>query len=56
MDRGVDGFRMDAVQTIFEVVGYPDIVQGQPDPRSNQPETYEMIQEFRKVVDEYPDR
>ncbi|XP_018908637.1 maltase 2 [Bemisia tabaci] len=66
MDRGVDGFRMDAVMTIFEDELLRD------NPRSNnpdalptdqqylnpiysrdQPETYDVIKEFRKLLDDY---
>ncbi|XP_014663087.1 PREDICTED: alpha-glucosidase-like [Priapulus caudatus] len=66
MNKGVDGFRMDAVSHLHEQPGYPD------EPLSNnlgaqddehgyldhiftmdQPETFERIREWRQLMDEY---
>ncbi|XP_063702912.1 maltase A1-like [Culicoides brevitarsis] len=73
LDKGVDGFRVDAVQHLFEIdVGpdgnYPDeALSGncQDDPDSycytnhlynqNQPETYDMVQQWRELLDSYTD-
>ncbi|XP_047112731.1 maltase 2-like [Schistocerca piceifrons] len=57
LDKGVDGYRMDAVPHMVEKAGFPDEIPGDPDqPYKHQPETYVIIQEFRSVVDEYDDR
>ncbi|XP_049857638.1 uncharacterized protein LOC126340110 [Schistocerca gregaria] len=56
LDKGVDGFRMDAVSCIVEAEGFPDIVDGQPNPMQHQPETYAVIEEFRTVLDEYQEK
>lgn len=56
MDRGVDGFRMDAVPFLVEKDGLPDMAEGEPDPRQNQPGTYETIQSFRAYIDQYSDK
>lgn len=57
LDKGVDGFRMDAVVTMVEKEGFPDFDPNNPDnPLINQPETYQIIQEFRAVLDTYTDK
>ncbi|XP_047118857.1 uncharacterized protein LOC124799287 [Schistocerca piceifrons] len=53
LDKGVDGFRMDAVMCLVEAEGFPDAVEGQPTPMQHQDETYVVIQEFRKLMDNY---
>ncbi|GAB0095460.1 maltase A2-like [Sergentomyia squamirostris] len=69
LDRGVDGFRVDAVPNLFEVLPvdghYPDepLSGITTDPDSfdyvqhiytvDQPETVEMLYQFREVLDEY---
>jgi alpha-glucosidase len=83
LDLGVDGYRLDAIGTIFEDPELPDhrgvltdelrrkLNHGFPtgtDPevtaawqkiychQSGQPGVHELMQELRKVVDEYPER
>jgi alpha-glucosidase len=64
MERGVDGFRIDAIDQLFEddrfldePVAYPEI-EDHEDPEylqhiytKNQPETIDMVQQWREVVD-----
>lgn len=48
---------MDAVPYLVEKEGFPDYTPGDPDdPMQHEQETYEIIQEFRSVLDEYEDR
>ncbi len=84
LDMGVDGFRLDAVGTIFEDEDYPPIPEGmsqeelyrmasrysQPKGEKtvvayhdemfkhqvDRPEVHVLMQELRKVIDEYKDR
>ena len=81
LDLGVDGFRLDAVSTLFEDPALPDhtarvslielyqAATGEKRPvwlteeweamfqyQLEQPGVHELMQELRKVVDEYPDR
>ncbi|MBB5342435.1 glycoside hydrolase family 13 protein [Tunturibacter empetritectus] len=65
MDKGVNGFRVDAVSRLFEdpnlhddpilpgtnAFGDPNIVHKYTD---NLPEVHDMLREMRKVVDQYP--
>jgi alpha-glucosidase len=65
LDRGVAGFRLDAVSRLFEdpdlhddpiqpgknAYGDPNIVHKYTD---NLPEVHEVLREMRRVVDEYP--
>jgi alpha-glucosidase len=65
MDKGVNGFRIDAVSRLFEdpnlhddpilpgtnAFGDPNIVHKYTD---NLPEVHDMLREMRKVVDAYP--
>ncbi|XP_053952092.1 maltase A2-like [Anastrepha ludens] len=62
LDRGVDGFRIDAVpyfiEKRFENGTYPDepiIIGNRPDRiyTKDQPETLEILYQWRKVLDEY---
>lgn len=71
LDRGADGFRVDAVKFLFEV---EDINQNESiaiDPETddpldyyhlnhtltiNQPETLEVVREWRDILDQYSDR
>lgn len=70
LDRGVDGFRIDALDLLFEDVELrdnppnpdydpeedaPDMVVLQERTR-NQPEVHEAVAEIRRIVDEYDDR
>lgn len=64
MERGVDGFRIDAIDQLFEddrfldePVAYPEI-EDHLDPdylehiyTKNMPETYDMVQQWREVLD-----
>lgn len=65
LDRGVDGFRVDAVPYIFEDAQLRDEpLSGNPDALPNDskylthiytqnlPKTYDMVQQWRQVVDE----
>ena len=65
LNRGVAGFRIDAVSRLFEDPNLPDdpILPGKNaygDPNiahkytDNLPEVHEVLREMRKVVDEYP--
>jgi len=69
LDRGVDGFRVDAIHHLFEDEALRD---NPPDPSwrvgmqpkdrwlairtIDQPETHDAISQMRRVVDSYPDR
>lgn len=66
LDLGVDGFRIDIISALFEVGTYPDEpLSGNPDateddygyllhPYTNdQPETYDMVYQWRAHIDEY---
>ncbi|XP_050459031.1 alpha-glucosidase-like [Cataglyphis hispanica] len=66
LDKGVDGFRVDAVPHLCENVSFADEpLTGNPDPddygytdkiyTKDQPRTYEMVKGWREVMDEYPD-
>ncbi|MBM3135031.1 MAG: DUF3459 domain-containing protein [Chloroflexi bacterium] len=65
LDRGVDGFRLDVADAYYKDAQLRD------NPRRlglraydrqqhiydwNQPETHEMLQEFRRLLDQYPER
>ncbi|PSN29802.1 Maltase 2 [Blattella germanica] len=65
LDKGVDGFQVDAINTLFEdsrlqdepPSGDPEAEPGDPDSllhvyTRNQPETYEMVQQWRQMLDE----
>lgn len=49
LDKGVDGFRIDAVSELFEDPAYVN----NPDKRINLPATYELIEKWRKLLDDY---
>lgn len=68
LDEGVDGFRMDAVQTMFEDERYLDEPENPNRPPNsipfdhgywkhiytiNQPKNVEALAEFRKLIDIY---
>lgn len=66
LDLGVDGFRVDTISSLFEVDGYPDEpLSGDPGSTENdygfllhpytndQPETYDMVYQWRELLDEY---
>jgi alpha-glucosidase len=66
LDRGVAGFRLDAVPDLFEDPQLPNEpetggLNAQGDPKlksmytSNLPEVHDVIQRMRKLVDSYPD-
>ncbi|KAM0734205.1 Alpha-glucosidase [Formica fusca] len=66
LDKGVDGFRVDAVPHLCEDVRFLDEpLTGNPNPddygytdkiyTKDQPRTYEMVKGWREVMDEYPD-
>lgn len=66
MDRGVDGFRVDIISTLFEVEGWPDeplCTSCNCSPNDycylshiytqDQPETYDMVYQWRELIDNY---
>ncbi|XP_050420831.1 maltase 2-like [Adelges cooleyi] len=66
LDRGVDGFRFDAVNALFEradLVDEPESGDPESGPKDydflnhiytlDQPETYEMVHQWREVIDSY---
>lgn len=65
MDRGIAGFRIDAVPFIFETGLEDEPLSGYEPAASNeyrylshiytmdQPETYELVYSWRKLVDDY---
>ncbi len=67
MRKGVDGFRLDAITTLFEdpnlmdepvlpgtnVYGDPNLAHTMTD---NLPEVHDVLRELRKVTDEFPER
>ncbi|XP_071652889.1 alpha-glucosidase-like [Temnothorax longispinosus] len=64
LDKGVDGFRVDAVPHLCEDVRFLDEpLTGDPDPEvygytykiytEDQPRTYEIVKEWREVLNEY---
>nr|XP_019540003.2 probable maltase [Aedes albopictus] len=72
LDRGVSGFRIDAVPYIFESAEYDGRYRDEPESRASndpenaaylthtqtmdQPETYDMIYQWRAVLDEYTEK
>ncbi|KAL0125458.1 hypothetical protein PUN28_004518 [Cardiocondyla obscurior] len=67
LDKGVDGFRVDAIPHLAEDLRYLDEpLTGNPDPNKSdytykiytqhQQRTYDMVQEWREVMNEYSDR
>lgn len=56
-DRGVDGFRVDVIDWMIKDAEFRD----EPDPYNRvysafRPEVHDIIRQFRRVFDEYPDR
>lgn len=49
LDRGADGFRVDAVRQLFEDPHFED----DPDITNNLPECYELIKRWRGIIDKY---
>lgn len=49
LDKGVDGFRVDAVSELFEDPAYLN----NPDKKQDLPYTYELIEKWRKLLDDY---
>lgn len=67
MRKGVDGFRLDAITTLFEDIHFGDEpvlpglnVYGDPNVQetltNNLPEVHQVLRELRKVTDEFPGR
>lgn len=67
LDKGVDGFRVDAIPHLCEDVRMLDEpLTGNPDPNNygytdkiytkDQPRTYEIVKGWRGVLNEYPDK
>ena len=65
LDLGASGFRVDVAHALVKKEGYPDVGEdteellATPDredhPTWDRPELHEIVQEWRSVVDEYPD-
>ncbi|XP_066995968.2 maltase A1 [Anabrus simplex] len=56
LDRGVDGFRVDAIPHLFEDSEWRDNPPNSNERVTNQPETYDMVEQWRTLVDKYPDK
>lgn len=71
LDRGVDGFRVDALDLLIKGEGFPDnppnsnfAADGDsgpddallPEHTRDQPEVHQIVAEMRRIVDEYDDR
>ncbi len=70
LDKGVDGFRIDSVMFMYEDAAFPDeqiisddSLNGYPryaamnhSATTNQPETFEIIAEFRHLLDSYKEK
>jgi alpha-glucosidase len=69
LDRGIDGFRVDAIRCLMKDPGFPDNPPAPPgsywarwgynlEPRytMHQPDTFQQVRLMRKVFDEYEDR
>ncbi|TGZ56900.1 Alpha-glucosidase, partial [Temnothorax longispinosus] len=67
LDKGVDGFRVDAIPQLCEDVRFLDEpLTGNPNPEDygythkiytkSQPRTYEIVKKWREVIDEYSER
>ncbi|MDP8953803.1 MAG: alpha-amylase family glycosyl hydrolase [Actinomycetota bacterium] len=60
LDRGVDGFRADAIHAIGKdpaLADEPEALVGQPRSSTNDhPSTHELLREVRTLVDSYPDQ
>ncbi|KAF5284654.1 hypothetical protein FQR65_LT13485 [Abscondita terminalis] len=53
LDLGVDGFRIDIITALFEDINYPDGPENEWFYRNDQPETYDMVYQWRALLDEY---
>lgn len=67
LDKGVDGFRVDSIMYLFEDSQFQSepvisskLIDGYPSYKSlnhtftiDQPETYDMLAQFRALMDEY---
>lgn len=61
LDRGVDGVRVDAVRALHEDRllrdnSFREDGTMTTEHTKNLPESYDVVYQFRSVVDEYPDR
>lgn len=67
LDRGVAGFRVDVAQGLVKDPGYPDVGNGDEDPLApptdvrdhpfwNRPELFEIVAEWRELLDSYHDK
>jgi alpha-glucosidase len=62
LDKGASGFRVDVANGLIKDPAYPDIgsddgrpVPGQPAPYSDLDVLHDIVREWRRVIDEYPD-
>ncbi len=58
LDRGVDGFRVDAADTLAKDPALPDVAAapaGAPNPQRGQAGAHEIYRGWRRVLDAYPD-
>ncbi|KAF5298503.1 hypothetical protein FQA39_LY19224 [Lamprigera yunnana] len=53
LDMGVDGFRIDIISALFEHKDFPDGPEDQFVYRNDQPETYDMVYQWRTLLDKY---
>ncbi|KAK4878601.1 hypothetical protein RN001_011107 [Aquatica leii] len=53
MDIGVDGFRIDIISALFEDKDFPNGPEDQFFYRNDQPETYDMVYQWRALLDDY---
>ncbi|KAF5284653.1 hypothetical protein FQR65_LT13484 [Abscondita terminalis] len=53
LDLGVDGFRVDIISALFEDENFPDGPEDQFFYRNDQPETYDMVYQWRALLDDY---
>ncbi|KAF2880410.1 hypothetical protein ILUMI_25767 [Ignelater luminosus] len=53
LDIGVDGFRIDIISALFEHPEFPDGPLPHHVYRNDQPETYDMVYQWRKLLDDY---
>ena len=51
IDRGVSGFRVDAVATLFEIPA-EEAPEDQVSPEDHLSPTYDMVKQWRQVVEE----
>ncbi len=62
LEFGVDGFRLDVINMLVKEAHFDNVsclnkwMTSKHSPDRNQPETYEIVRSFRKLLDSYPDK